>query len=449
MKQVTKYRNKNVLVLGLAKSGFSASNLLHELGANVVVNDKTDLSDSELAKELESKGIKVVSGHHPLELLEGIDLIVKNPGIPYSNPLLNAALKKNIEIITEVELAYFISEGKIIGITGSNGKTTTTTLIFKMLEAANKLPLIAGNIGEVACEVAKGATPENILVTELSSFQLMGTNEFRPSISVFLNLIDAHLDYHGTREEYGDAKSKIFENQTVDDFLIYNLDDEEVVSRVTEANATLVPFSINKELDNGVYVKNDAIYFGKDEVIAINDIVLPGLHNIQNICAAIAVVKLIGVDNQAISNVLTTFAGVKHRTQYVRTLNTRKFYNDSKATNIFATQTALLAFENPVVLIAGGLDRGNGFDDLIPYFKNVHTIVVYGETADKLMDAARNAGIEKIMKVDNLVEAVDSAYSSSNEGDVVLLSPACASWDQFKTFEERGELFIKEVHRLV
>lgn len=448
MKTIDGYQGKQVLILGLAKSGLAAAKLVKSLGAKVVVNDQKPYEENDAAQQLEAIGIKVVCGHHPLELLDGVEVIIKNPGIPYSNPLLQEALKRKLSIITEVELAYQISEAPFIGITGSNGKTTTTTLIYKMLEEDRKSPLIAGNIGTVACEVAQEAKPENVIVTELSSFQLMGIETFKPKISLFLNLFEAHLDYHGTKEEYAQAKANIFKNQTQDDFAVVNMDDSEVKKASESVAAQIVPFSVNEEVKDGAYLLNNQLYFRNEAVMNVKDVVLPGKHNLENILAAIAVVKLLGCSNEAIYRVLTTFAGVKHRVQYVTTINKRKFYNDSKATNILATKVALSAFTQPTILLAGGLDRGNEFDELKPSFEHVKAVITFGETAPKIERVAKEAGIQVIKRVDNVKQAVIEAYDCSEEDDVVLLSPACASWDQFKTFEERGDMFIKSVHKL-
>ncbi|TYR82634.1 UDP-N-acetylmuramoyl-L-alanine--D-glutamate ligase [Priestia megaterium] len=448
MKTINFYKNKHVLILGLAKSGLAAAKLVKQLGATVVVNDQKPYEENEAAQQLEKIGIEVVCGHHPLELLTGVDMIVKNPGIPYSNPLLQAAMEKQISIVTEVELAYDISEAPFIGITGSNGKTTTTTLIYNMLKEDNKQPLIAGNIGTVACEVAQEATSDHVIVTELSSFQLMGIEKFRPRISLLLNLFEAHLDYHGTKEEYIQAKANLFKNQTQEDFAVVNADDEIVMNVSQQIHAQIIPFSVTKQLIQGAYIKEDTLFFKDEAVISIKDIVLPGKHNLENILAAISVVKTYGCSNEAIQQVLTTFAGVKHRVQYVTTINGRKFYNDSKATNILATKVALSAFTQPTILLAGGLDRGNEFDELKESFDHVKAIVTFGETAPKIERVAKEAGIQIVKRVDNVKQAVEEAYSCSDEGDVILLSPACASWDQFKTFEERGDIFIESVHKL-
>lgn len=450
MNNVSNFQNKNVLVLGMAKSGYAASKLLKKLGATVTVNDRTPFEQNEIAQLLKSEGFKVVCGEHPLSLLDDAPFcIVKNPGIPYTNPLLIEAIKRNIPIYTEIELAYLISEAPFIGITGSNGKTTTTTLALNMLQEGNKKPLVAGNIGTVACEVAENANEDNIIVTELSSFQLMGIESFRPKISLITNIFEAHLDYHGTKDEYIKAKANIFKNQTENDFAVVNFDDENVMAMASQIRAKIIPFSTTKIVQDGAYVQNGFVYFKEQKIIEVEKIVLPGKHNLENILAAVAISKLLDVENDAIEKVLTTFTGVEHRLQFVTEINKRKFYNDSKATNILATQKAISSFQKPVILIAGGLDRGNGFDDLIPYFKNVKKMVTYGQTAEKLIESAEKAGMKAVKSVDNVEDAVNEAFAHSEVGDIILLSPACASWDQFKTFEERGNKFIQAVHKLM
>ena len=444
------YLHKHVLVIGLAKSGLAAAKLLHRLGANVTVNDIKATKEDASVKELEDLGINVVGGGHPLSLIDEnpVDLIVKNPGIPYSNPIIARAKEKNLPIITEVELAFKISEADIIAITGSNGKTTTTTLIYEMLKEDKKQPLIAGNIGTVACEVAQNATKKNVIVMEMSSFQLLGTIEFKPAIAMILNIFDAHLDYHGTKDEYVYAKGKIYENQTIEDVSIINKNDKEVCTLSESSNANKIYFSTSNILENGVYIKDECIWYKEEKVINVKDIVLPGEHNLENILAAIAAVKIRDVSNKAIHKVLTTFQGVKHRLQYVDSVDGRRFYNDSKATNILATSKALQAFSSPTILLAGGLDRGNEFDELKPFLENVKAMILFGETAPKLERIAKEKGIEHIKRVDNVEKAVSAAFNVSENDDVILLSPACASWDQYKTFEERGDIFIQAVHKL-
>lgn len=449
MKQIESYQHKKILVLGLAKSGVTAAALLHKLGAFVTVNDKKPLSENPEAQGLLEQGIKVVCGDHPIELLdEGFELIVKNPGIPYHNPMIEGAIEKGIPVITEVELAFEVSEAPLIGITGTNGKTTTTTLVYEMLKQGEKKPLIAGNIGTVASGVAEAATKENTIVIELSSFQLMGIETFNPKIAIITNLYDAHLDYHGTRKNYIEAKANITKNQTELEYLIVNADQEETLEIARHSKAAIIPFSTKRELAEGAYIQDGWMMFNHEKVMKISGIALPGVHNLENILSAMAAAKLSGVSNHAIQEVLRTFTGVRHRLQYVADVNGRRIYNDSKATNILATINALAAFEAPIILLAGGLDRGNEFDELLPYLHHVKALITFGQTAPKIERIGAQAGIKTMNRVDNVEKAVPEAYRYSEAGDIILLSPACASWDQYKSFEIRGDIFIEAVHKL-
>ncbi|WP_243289969.1 UDP-N-acetylmuramoyl-L-alanine--D-glutamate ligase [Bacillus sp. FJAT-47783] len=450
MKSVQTFLGKNILVLGLAKSGLAAAKLLHKLGANVIVNDTKPYEENQAAKELEQLGISVICGHHPEDLLssQNIEYIVKNPGILYSNIIIQQAEQMKLPIVTEIELAYAISEADIIAITGSNGKTTTTTLIYEMLKEDGQNPLIAGNIGNVACEVVQQATEENVIVMELSSFQLLGTLNFKPKIALLLNIFDAHLDYHGTKEEYMRAKQRIFLNQLENDYSVINANDENVKQLAKISKGKKVSFSTSSAHVNGAYMKDNQVFYQSESIIPIKEIVLPGEHSLENILAAVTVAKLRGVRNESIRKVLKTFSGVKHRLQYVGTIKGRLFFNDSKATNILATSKALSAFQQPTILLAGGLDRGNEFDELKSYMKNVKAVITFGQTAPKIERIATEIGIEQIKRVDNVEQAAFYAYEISEEHDVILLSPACASWDQYKTFEERGDIFIDAVHKL-
>ncbi|GAE24148.1 UDP-N-acetylmuramoylalanine-D-glutamate ligase [Halalkalibacter wakoensis JCM 9140] len=449
MKDKNQFKGKRILVLGLAKSGEAAAKLLNRLGAIVTVNDSKPYVENEQAKDLEKLGIKVVCGHHPLSLLEeSLDYVVKNPGIPYTNPLVQEAIHRQLPVVTEIEIASLISEAEMIAITGSNGKTTTTTLIHEMLKNSRREPLIAGNIGTVACEVAEKATNEQIMVVEVSSFQLLGTEQFKPKVSVFLNLFDAHLDYHGTKEEYGLAKAKITANQSKEDYLVFNYDDPFVRRMANESQATLIPFSVNERLEKGVYIHEGSVYYQNQAIIKLESVVLPGSHNKENILAAIGAALIMGAELKQIKHVLQTFSGVEHRLQFVTNFEGRQFFNDSKATNILASQKALEAFQQPTILLAGGLDRGNEFDELASSLRNVKALITFGETKEKLARVAKEANVNTIIFVNDMVEAVETAFEQSNPGDVILLSPACASWDQYKTFEERGKRFVEAVQGL-
>ncbi|MDB1696910.1 UDP-N-acetylmuramoyl-L-alanine--D-glutamate ligase [Enterococcus casseliflavus] len=451
MKKIKTYQNKKVLVLGLARSGFSAAKLLHDLGALVTVNDGKPFAENPEAQDLLALGVKVITGSHPIELLdEGFSLVVKNPGIPYSQPLVQKALEKKIPVITEVELAYQISEAPIIGITGTNGKTTTTTMIANVLNAGMQKgqALLSGNIGFPASSVAQTAKAEDRLVMELSSFQLMGVDTLRPKIAVITNIYEAHIDYHGSRPEYVLAKWRLQQRMTADDYLVINWNQPELEALSAKSNAQIIPFS-TKEKVAGAYMLDGILYYKEEVIMAADELGVPGDHNIENALAAIAVGKLCDMPNEAIKQALQTFAGVPHRTQYVTTINQVKFFNDSKATNILATEMALGGFDNEkLILLAGGLDRGNSFDDLVPALKGLKAIVLFGETKEKLAAAAQAAGVKTIEMTDNVETAVPLAFSLSAAGDTILLSPANASWDQYPNFEVRGDKFMAAVAEL-
>lgn len=446
---------KNCLVLGLAKSGYGVAKILQRIGANVMVNELKNRADCSGIDSLESVGIRVVCGGHPLSLLdEDIWMIIKNPGIPYDIPFLQEAERRNIPVVTEVEIAYMISKAPIIGITGSNGKTTTTTIIYEMLKGGEKEPLIAGNIGTVFSEVAEKAMPEQWIVSELSSFQLLGTKTFQPEIGLLLNIYDAHLDYHHTKEHYIASKAKLFANQTSAQKCVLNYDDlitRQMADRVT---SQIVWFSIEHELTRGTFIKDQNIIHkdrdGQETIVChVQDVNVPGRHNLINMLAAISVSVEAGAQFSRIREVIKSFDGVPHRLQFVRELDGVKYYNDSKATNLLATEKGVQSFTQPVVLIAGGLDRGDDYAPLEPLLaERVKGIVVYGQIAHKLMKAAQNAGLKHIIHVDTVDIAVRSAHQLASQGDVVLLSPAAASWDQFRTFEERGDMFTGSVHML-
>lgn len=442
MKKIETFENKKVLVLGLAKSGEAAARLLEKLGAIVTVNDGKPFDENPAAQSLLEEGIKVVCGSHPLELLdENFELMVKNPGIRYDNPMVARAIEKNIPVITEVELAYMISDAPIIGITGSNGKTTTTTMIAETLNNGGQSGLLSGNIGFPASEVAQTATDKDTLVMELSSFQLMGTDTFHPHIAVITNLMPTHIDYHGTFENYVAAKWNIQKNMTADDFVVLNFNQDLAKELAKKTAAQVVPFSTTEKVD-GAYLDGDTLYFKDEAIMKASEIGVPGSHNVENALATIAVAKLSGIANEAIKETLAHFGGVKHRLQALGEVNGVKFYNDSKSTNILATQKALSGFDNSkVILIAGGLDRGNEFDELVPDITGVKLMVILGESAPRVKRAADKANVPYVDAKD-VADAARIAYSKAEAGEVVLLSPANASWDMYKSFEVRGDEFI-------
>ena len=442
MKTISKFANKKVLVLGLAKSGESAARLLDKLGAIVTVNDGKPFEENPAAQSLLEEGIKVVTGGHPLELLdEDFEWMVKNPGIPYNNPMVMRALEKKIPVITEVELAYLISDAPIIGITGSNGKTTTTTMIAEVLTAGGQNGLLSGNIGFPASQVAQDAGKTDTLVMELSSFQLMGIEAFHPEIAVITNLMPTHLDYHGSFEDYVAAKWNIQRNMTASDYVVLNFNQDLAKELAKKTAAQVIPFSTQEQVD-GAYLDGDVLTFRGEAIMTASELGVPGSHNVENALATIAVAKLRGIGNQVIKETLTHFGGVKHRLQYVGEINQVKFYNDSKSTNILATQKALSGFDNSkVILIAGGLDRGNEFDELVPDIKGLKKMVILGESAARVKRAADQAEVS-YLDASDIRDATRKAFSVAEPGDIVLLSPANASWDMYKNFEVRGDEFL-------
>ncbi|KAA9323309.1 MULTISPECIES: UDP-N-acetylmuramoyl-L-alanine--D-glutamate ligase [Streptococcus] len=448
MKHITNFANKKVLVLGLAKSGESAARLLDKLGAIVTVNDGKPFEENPAAQSLLEEGIKVVTGGHPLELLdEEFELMVKNPGIRYDNPMVKKALEKEIPVITEVELAYLISDAPIIGITGSNGKTTTTTMIAEVLTAGGQSGLLSGNIGFPASQVATTTTKNDTLVMELSSFQLMGIETFHPEIVVITNLMPTHIDYHGSFENYVAAKWNIQKNMSKSDFLVLNFNQTLAKELAAKTQATVVPFSTTEKVD-GAYLEGNMLTFRGEPVMAADELGVPGSHNVENALATIAVAKLRGIENQVIKETLAGFGGVKHRLQYVGEINHVKFYNDSKSTNILATQKALSGFDNSkVILIAGGLDRGNEFDELVPDIQGLKKMVILGESAARVKRAADKAGVS-YMDAADVKDATKKAFAEAQAGDIVLLSPANASWDMYPNFEVRGDEFIATFEEL-
>lgn len=456
MKENSKFSNKKVLILGLGKSGFAVSKLLLKFGADITLNDSADLSKNEHAKELEGLGVRVIGGYHPIELMEKehFDYFIKNPGIPYENPMVQKAEELQVPIITEPEVALSVSEAPYVCVTGSNGKTTTVMLTQQILDhhlqKSGHHAYAVGNIGVPISEVVTKATKDDLLVVEISSFQLMGVTDLNPRVAAIVDIYhNVHLDYHKTFDNYVEAKLNVTRFQTADNYFVANFDQKDILKREQEiSKAKMITFS-ESDSQADYYIGKDALESHGKKIIADDDIKLPGIHNRQNCLVAIAISKIMGADNDDIKAVLTTFGGAKHRLQYVMTLDDRKIYNDSKSTNIEAASVAIPAFKQPEVWIAGGLDRGFVFDELVPLIKkHVKSVVLYGETKYLLADAARKAGIKDIVIVNTLQEAVPRAYELSEAGDVILFSPACASWDQFRTFEDRGDYFINFVKEL-
>lgn len=447
-------QDKHVLVLGYARSGRSVAEYLLAQGAKVTINEKKDLSGDPSFESLVKQGVQVISGDHPLSLLDqGFDFIVKNPGIPYQIPFLQQAQQQHIPIYTDIEIASWINKGDIIGITGSNGKTTITQLVYEILKADKpKQTHLAGNIGIPIMSQIDQVKEGDALVCELSSFQLQGTAKFRAEIAVFANIYSVHLDYHETRANYIQAKLNLVRNSRPEDVIIYNYDQEELADWLSPFAGQKVPFASSRVDDfvrqNGAYIDHSQLYFRDQWICDVADIQIPGQHNVMNVLAAVAVAIIRSVEPKTIRQVILSYQGMPHRIQPLGEFHGRKFFNDSKATNTVATITALKSFDQPIHYIGGGLDRGNGFDDLIEHLSYVKAAYLYGQTKEKLADTMNKAGIESVHLLDDLYQAVELAYHAAKAGEVVLFSPACASWDQFDNFEQRGDLFVETVHAL-
>jgi UDP-N-acetylmuramoylalanine--D-glutamate ligase len=443
-----------VLVIGLAKSGEAVTRLLCKHGASVLVNERKPREEvSEAADALEQLGARVVCGGHPLSLLTPRpDFIVKNPGIPYTVPLLQAAVEQRIPIYTEIEVASWFTDAPVYAITGSNGKTTTTTLVGEMLREAGMNPVVAGNIGVVLSGVVEQVQPSRPIVLEVSSFQLLGIETFHPRMAALLNLYPAHLDYHQSFEAYMAAKWRLFRNMDEGDVAILNWDQDLVRSKAP-ARPRKLWFSREHELEQGVFVRDGDIVVRREgdeqSLLPLRDLALRGEHNVENVLAAAAMSLAAGASLSAVRTVLTRFRGVEHRLEFVAEVGGVEYYNDSKSTNPRAALGALRSFDSPVVWIAGGLDRGDDFSVLAADIRQrVKAAVLLGQSADRLATVCREAGIEEIERVSTIPDAVHAAQRLAQAGDIVLLSPACASWDMFTSFEQRGRMFKEVVHTL-
>lgn len=448
-------KNKNILLVGLAKTGISTIKHLNKLGAKVVVNDIKDKDKLKgILDELSDlNNVEYILGYHP-ENVDDIDMAVVSPGVPLDLPFILKLKSKNIEIIGEVELAYRLSQNPMfIGITGTNGKTTTTSLVGEIFKKANIDTYIVGNIGNPVIDTVDTANENSVLVTELSSFQLESIDTFKPHVSAILNFTEDHLNRHHTMEAYMEAKARIFKNQDEKDFCVLNYDDKDVKSLSDNVKAKKIFFSRKKSLDCGIYLDEDNnIIINIDKKIKLlnkDELSLPGNHNLENCMAAAAIAYVSNIDIDVIREVLKTFAGVEHRQEFVRNLNGIMFVNDSKATNPDSSIKAIESYNRPIVLIAGGMDKQSSFDEFLDVAKeNVYALVLLGETAQRIKECAQNKGFDNITVVKDMKEAVNASYQIAKGGDVVLLSPACASWDMYKSFEVRGIDFKDNVHNL-
>lgn len=448
-------QGKKVLIIGAARSGLAAAAFLADEGASVWLNDikkKEGFNPLDLAA-LRKKGVELLFGYHPDVADLGAELIVQSPGVPLNIPPFEQARSEGIPVWSEMELASRFTQANLVVITGTNGKTTTTALTGQIFSDAGYGVFVGGNIGVPFISKARELGPADVAVLEASSFQLEMTQDFKPKVAVILNLTPDHLDRHGTFAGYISAKAKIFANQDAEDWLILNWDDEETRKLGQQALSRVIYFSRTHNLEEGFCVENGLLTVrlkGQNiPIIKTQDIFIKGGHNIENALAAVAAGWVMGVGAESLKNTLSAFPGVPHRLERVRIHQGVEYVNDSKGTNPDASIKALEAYDNPIVLIAGGKNKGIDFTPFAEKInKKVKALVLVGKAAPEIQEAVEKAGFTNYHHVQDYPAAVAKAAELASPGDVVLLSPACTSWDMFNNFEERGDLFRELVNKL-
>jgi UDP-N-acetylmuramoylalanine--D-glutamate ligase len=448
-------RGQRFSIIGGARSGLAVAKLLKRRGAEVFLSDNAPREKMvEAAADLSNLGIPFEFGSHTDRVLAA-NVLVLSPGVSSDIPVALEARKRNLRVVSEVEVASWFCPAPIVAVTGTNGKTTTTTLLGRMFEDAKRPCRVSGNIGIAFSQVVDELTKESTAILEISSFQLENIERFRPRVAVLLNITPDHLDRYGNSfERYIAAKARIFENQAVGDVVVYNHDDNvtsRCVDRYAAPEVRRLPFSLMQELGEGAFVRNDQLVVamdgGQSEVVPVDQISIRGMHNLSNAMAATLAGKAMGVSAASLRATLRNFKGVEHRLEFVRERNGVSFVNDSKATNVDSVWYALQSFSNPIVLLLGGRDKGNDYSRLIPLVRaRVKSIVAIGESAGKVVVSF--SGITKVVKATTMEEAVSKAVQESEPGDVVLLSPACASFDWFENYEHRGRVFKEVVRKL-
>ena len=451
---ISDMKDKKVLIVGMGKSGKAAAQAMVKLGADVCVQDskKEEEVDPQLRVFLKDRNIKCYWNDQPKDM-SVFDMLILSPGVPPRLDFIDEAKKHGAEIIGELEIAYRVGKGNYVAITGTNGKTTTTTLVGEIYKAAGKKTYVVGNIGVAVISKALSAEEDSWLITETSSFQLETIKDFCPEISAVLNLTPDHMDRHQTMEKYADAKAQIFKNQNKNQYCIINYDDEECFKLAEKCSASVVPFSRKHELDFGAYVHDDIIIVrDKEKAVEIcraDELQIPGAHNLENALAACAIAYFGGIDPEVISKVLKEFRGVEHRIELCNEIDGVRFVNDSKGTNPDAAVKAIEAIKKDIILIAGGYDKDSFFDDFVKAFDGrVKALLLMGKTATKIKDAAEKVGFTKSIILKDMEACVREAYRIAEPGDTVLLSPACASWDMYTSFEQRGNHFKSCVRAL-
>ena len=442
--------NKKVLVVGLGMSGVASIKALNKLGATIYAYDSQ--SKEKMSKVLEElKDIEVTYYFDSLDFdTNNLDFVIKSPGIKFETPIMQKLIDSNIKIIGDLEAGFLVTDNKFVAITGTNGKTTTTTLIGEIINNSDRKCIVTGNIGSGAFYDSYISEKGEILVVEASSFQLESTYTFKPFISIITNLTPDHLDWHITEDNYYRAKIKVAINQDKNDYCILNYEDDKIKKYVDLLHTNILYFSSERILDNGIYVENNNIVYNyngeKSIIMNVDDIFIVGKHSLENTLAACAVAKLLGIKNDTIIETVKSFRGVEHRLEYVDTYNGVKFYNDSKGTNPDASIVAVKGVKAPIILIAGGYDKNSDYDEFINAFDNkVKALILLGQTKDAIKECALKYGFKNIYMVENMDEAVSLAYKLSEKGDTVLLSPACASWGMYPNYEVRGKDFKERV----
>ena len=445
---------KSALVVGMAKSGVACARLLAEEGARVTINDVKPAAElAGVLDALKDLSFADALGKDPMTLLDGCDLVVLSPGVSIEAPFAAEAKRRGIEVIGEIELGYRYARAPIVAITGTNGKTTTTALTGELFKAQGVRTWVLGNIGIPIAAHARETKESDVIVAEVAGFQLESTQEFHAHSCAILNLTEDHLNRFGTMEHYGAAKARVLRNQTKDDFCVFNADDPLVAAMAKEAAGRVLWFSRRHEVENGAFVKNGRIVFRLDgveqEVCGADELRIPGAHNLENALAAVAVALPVGVTPEAAARALRTFPGVEHRIEFVRESKGVRYINDSKGTNPDSTVKAVEAIKRPTVLLLGGSNKNSDYCPVFRAFEGkVKAVVAYGFTRGQILRDAKKTGYQNIYVVDgSFEEAVEKARSLAEPGDDVLLSPACASYDMFDNFEQRGRVFKEIVSR--
>ncbi len=442
---------KTALIIGMARSGIQCAPVLKSLGYNVILNDLKGYDELEGIDALDKNDYIFRLQEKPDALVDEADIIVVSPSVPLNLPYAQKAKEQGKEVIAEIEQAFRLCKGTTVAITGTNGKTTTTTLTGEIFKCANKKTFVVGNIGEPYIAHSLEADKDSVMVCEISSYQLEGIKDYRPKTAALLNITEDHMIRHKTMENYINAKLRVFENQTKEDFSILNYDNETVRALKDRVQGTPVFFSRKEILDEGAYVENGNVVFnfnGKKEVILpVSDIMIKGPHNLENALASVLLTMLMGVEKESVKEALMTFSGVEHRIETVKTVDGVTYINDSKGTNPDSTIKAIETMTKPTILILGGYDKGGSFDALFEAFTdNIKHTVFIGVTRNALEETAKKYNWHNYTNVaGTFEEGVIEAKNQAKEGYNVLLSPACASFDMFKDFEERGEVFKKIV----